>query len=54
MKKHDLPDCFAVWYNPYLGSNFDFSETDFLCEQGYADFNLNGINKAEAKRAKKR
>ena len=48
MKIHLLPDCFAVWYNGVI--DFPDGEADNICEQGWADWKLNGINKKDAKR----
>ena len=50
LKNHDLPDCMAVWYQPYLDED-EFDNVEEICEQGWADLKLNGINKAEAKMA---
>lgn len=52
MNKHLLPDCFSVWYNSCLQSDEEFDVVEILCEQGYADFYLNGINKKEAIKAR--
>ena len=60
---HTLKDCFAVWYTPYLvGSKAHekdekddwFDHVEEICEQGWADYHLNGINKNEAKVARSR
>lgn len=51
MKAHLLPDCFLVWYGSYLSRRDGFIEE--ICDQGYADYYLDGINKVEAKQAMK-
>lgn len=47
---HELPDCFLVWYGPYLRPRDAVIEE--LCEQGWADFHMDGANWAEARLAK--
>ena len=53
-KPHELPDCFAVWYNAILKSHDVMIDADQICEQGWADWKLDGINEEEAERARKR
>ena len=53
MREHELKDCFAAWYGPFLDMNQELDDIDEICAQGYADYFLNGVNKAEAKRARK-
>lgn len=54
-ENHDLHDCFAVWY----GRTLDFSKKETwaaveeICEQGYADYYLDGTNKEAAKKARR-
>lgn len=49
---HLLPDCFLVWYAPFLRGSEDWMIEE-ICDQGYADFYYNGINKEDAKRVRK-
>jgi hypothetical protein len=51
MKKHELPVCMAVWYNGIIDGDFDIEE---ICQQGYADLRLGGINEAVARRVRSR
>lgn len=52
MRKHELPDCFGVWYNSYL-SEEETMGIEEICGQGFADYYLNGINWREAKKARR-
>lgn len=52
-KSHNLPDCMLVWYNPYLKWIDATTNDDQICEQGWADLEWDGINKMEAKKARK-
>ena len=52
MRKHELPDCFGVWYNSYL-SEEETMGIEEICGQGFADYYLNGINWREAKKLRK-
>ena len=50
MNKHPLPDCFAVWYNTHISNGDMSANMEEICEQGFADFYMDGINKAFAKK----
>ena len=54
LKEHILPDCLLVWYTPYLKPKDIDNHGEEICEQGWADLKLNGINKAEAQVARSR
>lgn len=47
---HELPDCMLVWYNSRLKSLDVINHGDEICEQGWADLKLDGINAAIAKK----
>lgn len=49
-KEHDLDECVLVFLNNYLKEQDTIWESDEICEQGYADFKLNGINSVIVKR----
>lgn len=51
MKKHWLPVCMAVWYNSILDD--EFVDIEEICEQGYADLRLDGMNGPLARRARR-
>ena len=54
MTPHHLLDCFAVWYQRALTGEDLLDHADEICEQGWADYKLDGINKADARRARGR
>ncbi len=54
LKSHRLPDCFAVYYGPLLAdfADSDFAHVEEICQQGWADAHLGGINRGLAVAAK--
>lgn len=54
MKNHILPDCFAVWYGPFIDGDDMMEICEEICEQGHADLKFDGINKKEAKKVHNR
>lgn len=54
MRTHELPDCFLVWYNQFLLYTKDvIDHGEEICFQGWADYHYTGINKEDARKAKK-
>lgn len=53
MGKHVLNDCWAVWYGGHVSAKDMDAHMEELCEQGNADYLLDGINKPAAKRIRR-
>lgn len=52
---HELDDCFGVWYGRVVnfGDRATWAAVEYICEQGYADYYYDGINKAVAKKVRR-
>ena len=54
MMNHELPDCMLVWYHPYLLWKDCLDNGEEICEQGWADLQLSGINEVEARSVRRK